>query len=101
MDHADNCDETCHNIIGGYRCSCQEGFMLATDQKTCNGKVICVHINTSSSRNCTKITPTVYPPFNSLIAMLCELVLTVKTNKLAQVCCSLVTFVSKLKHVVV
>ena len=40
MYHSDNCDETCHNTLGGYRCSCQEGFMLAADQKTCNGKII-------------------------------------------------------------
>ncbi|XP_025078476.1 mucin-like protein [Pomacea canaliculata] len=29
------CDMKCHNTYGGYECSCQEGFRLSTDGRTC------------------------------------------------------------------
>ena len=37
LNHIDDCDHKCHNIRGGYSCSCYEGFRLRGDSGTCDG----------------------------------------------------------------
>lgn len=32
-----NCDQLCINIIGGFSCSCEEGYMLTNDSISCKG----------------------------------------------------------------
>ena len=32
------CEHSCHNIIGSYFCSCNEGFELASNSHDCPGK---------------------------------------------------------------
>ena len=32
------CDQICVNVDGGFYCECQTGFLLASNQQTCNGK---------------------------------------------------------------
>jgi Calcium-binding EGF domain len=29
------CSQRCHNWQGGYACSCESGYVLAADEKTC------------------------------------------------------------------
>ena len=37
-DH--NCQQTCHNTIGGYYCSCNTGYRVsATNSSACEGKL--------------------------------------------------------------
>ena len=31
------CDHLCNNTIGGFDCSCEEGFMLLEDGRSCEG----------------------------------------------------------------
>ena len=33
-----DCDHTCTNTIGGYTCSCHQGYLLYNDSATCNGE---------------------------------------------------------------
>ena len=34
-----DCDHICtNNPMGGYRCQCDKGFKLSSDNKTCQGK---------------------------------------------------------------
>ena len=33
-----NCSQICTNTDGSYVCSCQSGYLLGADRKTCNGK---------------------------------------------------------------
>ena len=33
------CEQTCNNLPGSYNCSCDTGFMLNNDSRTCSGKV--------------------------------------------------------------
>ena len=33
----DDCDQLCHNEDGGYRCSCEEGYMLLDNNRSCEG----------------------------------------------------------------
>lgn len=33
------CEQTCNNTEGSFVCSCDEGFTLSTDGKTCVGKL--------------------------------------------------------------
>ena len=41
-----NCDQICNDFIGGYSCSCKEGFLLSeVDQRSCNGIYI-MHVCT-------------------------------------------------------
>ena len=37
-----NCDQDCTNTIGSYMCSCNPGYHLASDGRTCNGKSVSV-----------------------------------------------------------
>ena len=32
-----NCDQICNNTDGGFDCSCEEGYLLANDSKSCEG----------------------------------------------------------------
>ena len=32
-----HCQKTCDNTLGSYRCSCDEGMVLANDKHTCEG----------------------------------------------------------------
>ena len=34
-----NCNQICNNIIGGYYCTCYNGFELLYDNHTCQGKL--------------------------------------------------------------
>ena len=36
----DNCQQTCVNTDGGFRCECDSGFELNSDQATCSGKLV-------------------------------------------------------------
>ena len=31
------CSQKCNNAVGGYRCSCSEGFEIHSDNITCSG----------------------------------------------------------------
>ena len=35
-----DCQQTCMNTEGSYSCSCDEGFSLADDGRTCTGNII-------------------------------------------------------------
>ena len=32
------CQQVCQNTIGSHTCDCNDGFMLGTDGRSCNGK---------------------------------------------------------------
>jgi fibulin 1/2 len=36
-DGISECDQTCHNNIGSYTCSCDAGFTLNDDRLHCDG----------------------------------------------------------------
>ena len=42
------CQQVCLNTVGSYTCSCNDGFMLSTDGRSCNGKSVfhplCLHL---------------------------------------------------------
>lgn len=35
-----DCHHTCTNTKGSFYCSCREGYELADNNKTCNGKLV-------------------------------------------------------------
>lgn len=35
----DSCAQTCTNTIGSYSCLCGSGYLLASDGRTCNGRL--------------------------------------------------------------
>ena len=37
QDSDNDCSQICNNIEGGYVCSCQEGYELLSDNRTCEG----------------------------------------------------------------
>ena len=39
MDNG-GCSQNCINTIGSYHCSCNSGYLLDEDLKTCNGKYL-------------------------------------------------------------
>ena len=47
LSNKGGCSQTCTNTIGSFVCSCQNGFVLDSDNLTCQGKVKCVCRNTS------------------------------------------------------
>ena len=36
----DRCAQNCHNAVGSYACSCDDGYRINEDGRTCNGKVL-------------------------------------------------------------
>ena len=36
-----DCHQVCNNFDGGFSCSCNEGFELTSDNRTCQGRIIC------------------------------------------------------------
>ena len=40
------CNQRCMNYGGGYRCLCDQGYILAKDHKTCHGKGTCTRVST-------------------------------------------------------
>ena len=45
-----NCDQVCRNTASSYTCSCNSGYTLASNGRTCNGKLrTWVHTNTYGS----------------------------------------------------
>ena len=41
-----DCDHICGNIVGAFNCSCQNGFILQPDGRTCEGNKIYIHVYT-------------------------------------------------------
>ena len=41
-EEVNDCQQICENTVGSYICSCNEGFTLADDNRTCIGMIICV-----------------------------------------------------------
>ena len=39
-ENTDNCSQLCNNTIGSYQCYCEDGYILDSDEHTCNGIVI-------------------------------------------------------------
>lgn len=39
------CDQGCVNTAGSYRCTCEAGYILQDDRKTCkaDGKLVCIY----------------------------------------------------------
>ena len=35
-----NCSQNCNNTIGSYQCYCEDGYILDSDEHTCNGNHI-------------------------------------------------------------
>lgn len=35
------CDHICSNSIGGFQCTCKDGYLLQSDNKTCSCKYVC------------------------------------------------------------
>lgn len=33
------CEHNCTNTIGSFICSCREGYILSSDQRTCDGMI--------------------------------------------------------------
>ena len=36
-DGTHNCSQTCNNTEGGFTCGCNNGYLLDSDEVTCNG----------------------------------------------------------------
>lgn len=36
--HACKVNETCINLVGGYRCKCRDGYVVSADNTSCIGK---------------------------------------------------------------
>ena len=36
--HNGGCNQTCTNTLGSFECSCDTGYFMDTDRRTCNGK---------------------------------------------------------------
>ena len=44
------CSQTCTNTNGSFVCSCQNGFVLDSDNLTCQGKVEYMHVEIHHSK---------------------------------------------------
>ena len=40
------CHHNCHNSVGSYSCSCNNGYQLNSDGHTCEGRLCSLHIET-------------------------------------------------------
>ena len=40
IEGLDDCSQTCTNTDGGFTCSCESGYQLLSDNKTCEGKML-------------------------------------------------------------
>ncbi|XP_063960551.1 uncharacterized protein LOC129267997 isoform X2 [Lytechinus pictus] len=54
-NNTNECDQICTNTLGSYTCSCNAGFVLSLDQKSCNEISDCDEalMNSTGSVNCT------------------------------------------------
>ena len=43
-DH--ECDQLCNNIVGSYICSCDSGYELQSDNRSCEGLLLMHYIST-------------------------------------------------------
>ncbi|XP_041472640.1 mucin-4-like [Lytechinus variegatus] len=50
-----DCEQNCHNILDGYYCSCDDGFTLSLDERSCIDNAGCTPaaMNNTGSSNCT------------------------------------------------
>ena len=39
-EDTDGCQQVCTNSVGSYSCSCNRGYRLASDDHSCNGKLM-------------------------------------------------------------
>ncbi len=37
IDDIHDCSQNCHNTVGSYTCSCNDGFVIDSDSRGCNG----------------------------------------------------------------
>ena len=40
QENTSRCSQECNNTIGGYQCYCKDGYSLANDSHTCEGKTM-------------------------------------------------------------
>ena len=38
-----NCEQICNNTVGGFNCSCRDGFILYLDEASCTGTMLKVY----------------------------------------------------------
>ena len=36
-----DCDQICVNIVGGFNCTCEEGYEILSDGRNCSGRIQC------------------------------------------------------------
>lgn len=53
-DNTDGCAQNCINTVGSYSCTCNTGYSLASDRRTCEGRMQLL------STNATLVTPWVW-----------------------------------------
>ena len=41
-DDNGGCEQMCHNILGSYECTCEMGYELNEDGRSCDGKGYCI-----------------------------------------------------------
>ncbi len=45
-----DCDQDCTNNLGSYTCSCQDGYILAGDNKDCLGMYVAYTVSLKKSK---------------------------------------------------
>lgn len=48
QDNNGGCDHFCRNTVGSFECSCQKGYKLLTDERTCQGQWLAAVSRTDS-----------------------------------------------------
>ena len=43
-EHLSGCNQLCTNTIGGHYCTCFAGFLLASNNRTCQGIEYCSNV---------------------------------------------------------